>query len=71
MGVIYAVKGINTIHAFYGMNIQYAFSGISDVHARRLISRAPNSPTKHRSLISIIDGAALAFEVIIPFFKGF
>jgi hypothetical protein len=31
MGVIYAVKGINTIHAFYGINIQYAFSGISDV----------------------------------------
>src|ERR1700732_7003 len=26
MGVIYAVKGINTIHAFYGINAQYAFS---------------------------------------------
>jgi hypothetical protein len=32
MGVIYAVKGINTIHAFYGINAQYAFSGIPDVH---------------------------------------
>jgi hypothetical protein len=30
MGVIYAIKGINTIHAFYGINTQYAFSGIPD-----------------------------------------
>jgi hypothetical protein len=36
MGVVYAVKGINTIHAFYGINTQYAFSGIPDVHARRI-----------------------------------
>jgi excisionase family DNA binding protein len=33
MGVIYAVKGINTKHAFYDINTQYAFSGIPDVHA--------------------------------------
>jgi NAD(P)-dependent dehydrogenase (short-subunit alcohol dehydrogenase family) len=26
MSVIYAVKGINTIHAFYGINTQYAFA---------------------------------------------
>jgi hypothetical protein len=31
MGVIYAVKGINAIHAFYGINTQYSFSGIPDV----------------------------------------
>jgi hypothetical protein len=31
MGIIYAVKGINAIHAFYGINTQYAFSGIPDV----------------------------------------
>jgi hypothetical protein len=31
-----AVIGINTIHAFYGINIQYAFSGISGAHARRI-----------------------------------
>jgi uncharacterized protein YggE len=26
MGVVYAIKGINTIYAFYGINMQYAYS---------------------------------------------
>jgi hypothetical protein len=36
MSVIYAIKVINAIHAFYGINTQYAFSGIPDVHPRRI-----------------------------------
>jgi hypothetical protein len=31
MGVVYAIKGINTIYAFYGINMQYAYSGIPGV----------------------------------------
>jgi hypothetical protein len=37
MGVIYAVKGINTTYAFYGINAQYAFLGIPDDHARTAV----------------------------------
>src|SRR5580692_11223143 len=35
-GVIYAVKGINEINAFYGINTQYALSDIPNVHASRV-----------------------------------
>jgi hypothetical protein len=55
MCAVYAIKGINTIHAFYGINSKYTFSGIPDIHSHLLV----------------IDGDAIALEVVVPFFEGF
>jgi hypothetical protein len=44
------------------------------IAAGRILPSNPqtsNSPAKHGSSVSVIDGDVLAFEVVIPFFEGF
>src|SRR6266404_6097839 len=68
MGVIYAVKGISTIHAFYGINTQYAVSGIS-VHSPHFARRIgllfePSFMLNRESTSSAMSSVVLMHQVL-------